>query len=98
MGKQDEWQARICGLQGAGHRPGVVQNGSPAVGIGEMSEADGRRGVPSMAAMVMRPYRVARSVERCGEASIAAAVLGHAMHDVDEGTGVRDLVPAVDRR
>src|SRR6202020_2438873 len=81
MAEEDDRPPRLFGDDEAGQGPEVANDIVPAPLVGEMAEI-GRDALGPVAAMIAGVDAVARRVERGGETSVAAAVLGEAMGDL----------------
>jgi hypothetical protein len=81
MAKEDDRNARLLLGDQPVHGPEIADDFSPSPVVGEMAEV-GRSGLGPVAAMVVGVNRVARGVERRGEAGVAGAVLGEAVGEL----------------
>ena len=81
MAEEDDRNARLLLGDQPVHGPEIADDFSPSAVVGEMAEVGGGRLRP-VATMVVRINRIARGVERRGEAGVTGAVLGEAVGDL----------------
>ena len=81
MAEEDNRNARLLLGDQPVHGPEIADDFSPSAVVGEMAEVR-RGGLGPVAAIVVRVNRVARRVERRGEAGVAGAVLGEAVGEL----------------
>ena len=81
MAEEDDRNARLLLGDQPVHGPEIADDFAPSAVVGEMAEVGGR-GPRPVAAMVVRINRIARGVERRGEAGVTGAVLGEAVGDL----------------